>query len=149
VVLVSPEKRVLEESNTVALIDEIKAVLTVVVLLGLFPYLWYRDRIGAWVSLIGFVVIMGIWIICIIESPWPKKIAYGVLAIGASCNQLAIWANHGKMPVKNVFEPHGLWRPMVDSDKLKFLCDIYWGSTSIGDLIAVGGFILIMIASLV
>ena len=129
-------------------INNIKMVLSAIMFLGLFPYLYYRDRMSAYVSLIGFIVILGLWAIYIIQNPWPRKIGWIILAIGATCNQIAIWSNGGKMPVADNFVPHGLWRPMVETDHVKFLCDIYWHSTSIGDLIALGGFMLLMFFAL-
>lgn len=151
-VLVSPEtrhleRRLLEEGNTVGLIREIRLIFAGILFLGIWPYLWYRDDVKAWVAFIGYVVCCVLWATYIVERPFPQNLGWIIISVGATCNQVAIWANRGMMPVKAVFEPHGLWRPMVESDRLKFLCDIY-GGASIGDIIALSGLALCMIIRL-
>jgi hypothetical protein len=127
------------------LVKDIRAIFCFIMLLGLIPYLWFRDSLTYKIAFTGFLLISVIWVCSIIIFPFPVKAGWIILLVGASCNQAAMLANGFRMPVDNTFTPHGVWRPMVETDKLKFLCDIYWGSASIGDLIALAGVILLFV----
>ena len=130
------------------IINNIKIALSLVVFAGIPFFLWYREKLTALVFTAIVAVVMLIQILYIISTPWPKKLFWFGLLFGAILNQIAVWSNGGMMPVKGGTYTHGLWRPMVESDKVKFLCDIYCNSCSIGDLIVFGSIILLWIFAL-
>jgi len=58
------------------------------------------------------------------------KYEIGMLALGVSCNRLAMWANGGKMPVRVQLWRGGITNDkqhchMTDETRLKWLCDIH------------------------
>jgi len=145
VVLVPPEKWMLEEGNTLDLIKKVQMVCGILAFLGLPWFLFYRDKLTAPVFAAVVVFCMLMSISYIITAPWPRRAAWCGFLLGAILNQTAVWANGGMMPVKTGTYSHGIWRPMVETDRLKFLCDVCWGSTSVGDWITLGSIVLMIL----
>lgn len=80
-----------------------------------------------------------------------RSAKYSLLgAPGAALNMVAVIANDGYMPVAARFvEPGDVMPPshvvMLSSHKLKYLCDVLWGATSIGDWLMLGGIVVGMV----
>ena len=96
------------------------------------------------------------WCIALADEPlrWSemrsrRRLLYGLCCIGALGNAAATIANGGHMPVLRAFMSadrvklaeagQSLWIPLTDTSRLQWLCDIYPGGCSLGDMFIFAG----------
>lgn len=117
-------------------INLFRFAMALCLLLGAPFFLKYREtltgpKILAFSLFFGFYLILGI-----VVDPLLIKVSYAFMLIGAILNQVVIFCNGWCMPVAHMNTlPHGIWRQMLPTDHLKYLCDVLPGQSSVGDWI--------------
>lgn len=99
---------------------------------------FWQTHAGIWPCLL-------FWVIALADEPirWPeihgrRRLLYGLALLGSAGNALATVANGGFMPVAGKTDFTSVWAPLTDAARLRWLCDIYWGS-SLGDMFILAG----------
>ena len=133
-------------------LENIHSIIGTLMLLGLVTVLLFRNRLPGWFFLIVMLAVMLFKAIDMIKNNPLRMVADTVCITGILCNFTAILFNGLKMPVlvpapAPAFGLQGIWRPMVESDHAKFLCDRFMMIDycfSIGDVLVLFGTMLLI-----
>ena len=125
------------------MVNTIRGVYTLLMLFAMPFFLAYREGMKAGWLLAAICFWLPIPVLSFFVEQGIRRLAFVLMGLGTISNVTALAVNHWQMPVAHMTAaPHGVWRPLLATDRLQLLCDVLPGQMSIGDVLTFSGCLL-------